>query len=78
MLRTESPPSSKKSSSTPTSSTSSVRAQTEAISFSVAVRGATRSSPAVPAAEAASARRSTLPLGVRGRASVTAKRAGTR
>ncbi|MEU6647422.1 hypothetical protein ABZ863_33545, partial [Saccharomonospora sp. NPDC046836] len=40
MLRTESPPSSKKSSSTPTSSTSSVRAQTEAISFSVAVRGA--------------------------------------
>ena len=78
MERMESPPAVKKSSRMPTRSTPSTSAHTRARAASAGVRGASYSvSPAAaPASAAGRARRSTLPLPVRGMASSSTKRAG--
>jgi len=70
MLRMESPPSSKKSHSTPTRSSPRTPAQITASSHSTAVRGATYRLPSAGSSfGAGSARRSSFPLGVSGSAS---------
>jgi hypothetical protein len=78
MLRIESPPSSKKLSWTPTSSTWRTSFQIAASVASAAVRGGTaEGATASTGADLASLVRSIFPLDVRGKASTTATAAGT-
>jgi hypothetical protein len=76
MLRMESPPSSKKLSSTPTRSTRSTSAQTRASSRSTGVVGSTWRVSGRPSG-AGSARRSTFPLALNGSASSATNADGT-
>ncbi len=76
VARSEWPPSSKKSAWTPTRSAPSTSAQIPASTSSVGVEGATYASADDPSG-AGSARRSTLPLGVRGSVSSSTKAEGT-
>jgi len=71
------PPSSKKSSSAPTSGTRSTSCQTRATARSRSVRGAMNSPWAVAKVGAGRALRSTLPLELSGRASIGTQAEGT-
>jgi hypothetical protein len=78
-LCTESPPRSKKSSSTPTRSIPSTPATTRATARSVSVRGSTCPDlPDAPRSGAGSAAWSTFPFPVNGNASTTTNADGTR
>jgi hypothetical protein len=73
----ECPPSSKKLSSRPTRSAFRTSDQIPAIISSSGVRGAEKAAPPAAAPGMGSARRSTLPLGLSGRASSGTSTAGT-
>ena len=76
VARSECPPRSKKLSSAP-GRTPSTDSQIPATISSAGVRGGTRVAAAAEASGSGRERRSTLPLGVRGMASIITQRAGT-